>query len=130
MRTVDTHGTFEEILEGATDQVEEISRRLREIIVEVYPDVVEVPWPTQRIAGYGVGPKKMTEHFCYIGVLKDRANLGFYYGADLPDPNNLLDGTGKNMRHIKVTSVEMADLPEVRALLMHSVAERKSTLGI
>jgi hypothetical protein len=34
------------------------------------PDVVEVPWPRQRVIGYGVGPKKMSEHFCYVAVHK------------------------------------------------------------
>jgi hypothetical protein len=30
------------------------------------PGVTEVPWVAQKSAGYGVGPKKMSEHFCYI----------------------------------------------------------------
>ena len=36
-----------------------IAKHLKELILEIYPDVVEVPWPKQRIIGYGVGPKKM-----------------------------------------------------------------------
>ena len=40
--------------------------------------MVEVPWPKMRMASYGVGPKKKTEHFCYISAQKDDVNLGFY----------------------------------------------------
>jgi hypothetical protein len=60
MKTVDTHGSFDEALSGSSVQVHQIAGRLRELIVEVYPDLVEVPWPNQKIIGYGVGPKKIS----------------------------------------------------------------------
>ena len=28
--------------------------------------------------------------------------MGFYRGAELPDPAGLLEGTGKDMRHVKL----------------------------
>lgn len=77
MRTVGTHGSFDDALSGSSAQVKDIARRLRELIMEVYPGVVEVPWPKQRIIGYGIGPKKMSEHFCYIGAHREHVNLGF-----------------------------------------------------
>ena len=130
MKTVDTHGSFDDALAGSSDQVQEIARRLRELIVEVYPDVVEVPWPKQRIVGYGVGPKKMSEHFCYIGAHRDHANLGFYYGAELPDPEGLMEGTGQKLRHIKVRDTEGIDLSSLRRYVQLALDERKETLGI
>lgn len=130
METVDTHGTFEQALSGSSEQVKEIAERLRALIIEVYPGVVEVPWPKQKIIGYGVGPKKMSEHFCYIGAFSAHVNLGFYYGADLPDPLGLMDGTGKKLRHIKLKNMEAADQPAVRDILMASLEERKDVLGM
>ena len=47
MKTVKTHGSFDEALSGSSDQLKEIAERLRNLIVEVYPEVVEVPWPKQ-----------------------------------------------------------------------------------
>jgi hypothetical protein len=76
-----------------------------------------VAWPRQKIIGYGVGPKKMSEQFCYIAVFKQRINLGFYYGADLADPQNLLDGTGKLLRHIKISSPGQLEDPAIRQLI-------------
>ncbi len=67
-------------------------RRVRALIRSVMPDVVEVPWPRQRVVGYGVGPRKMSEHFCYLAIHKAHVNLGFNYGAELPDPDELLQG--------------------------------------
>jgi hypothetical protein len=108
---------FEEILSEASPNSQALARQARALIQDVMPGVVEVAWPKQKIAGYGVGPKKMSEQFCYIWVLKARINLGFYYGADLPDPEGLLEGTGELMRHVKITSLEQLDNPALRQLV-------------
>ena len=40
--------------------------------------------------------------FAYVGVFKAHVNLGFFHGAHLDDPADILEGTGKRMRHIKL----------------------------
>lgn len=40
--------------------------------------------------------------FGYVNVFKVHVNVGFFLGADLPDPAHLLQGTGKRMRHVKI----------------------------
>lgn len=40
--------------------------------------------------------------FAYVDVFKSHTNIGFFYGAHLDDPDGLLEGTGKNMRHVKL----------------------------
>jgi len=40
--------------------------------------------------------------FGYVNVFKSHTNVGFFYGAHLDDPAGLLEGAGKNMRHVKV----------------------------
>ena len=130
MKTVNTHGSFDEALFGSSCQVKEIARRLRKLIIDFYPEVVEVPWPKQKIIGYGVGPKKMSEHFCYIGAFSEHVNLGFYYGAHLPDPQGLLEGTGKKLRHVKVREVEEVAQPALDQLLQSSLEEREKALGM
>ena len=77
MKTIDTHGSFEDTITGTSTQVQELAHRVRRLIADVYADVVEVPWPHQRIVGYGVGPKKMSEHFCYVAAHAKYVNLGF-----------------------------------------------------
>ncbi len=108
---------FEEILTNASPAVQELAKRTRALIKEIMPGVVEVPWPKQKYAGYGVGPKKMSEHFCYIGVFKSHINLGFNYGAELPDPESLLEGTGALFRHIKITKREQLEHTALYQLL-------------
>jgi hypothetical protein len=130
MKTIDTYGSFEQAIEESSQEVQTIARRLRELIIEAYPDVIEVPWPHQKTVGYGVGPKKMSEHFCYLAPQSDRVNLGFFHGANLTDPNSLLEGTGKKLRHVKVRSVDQAEQPNIRDLLENSIEERSKVIGI
>jgi hypothetical protein len=40
-----------------------------------------------------------------------------------------MEGTGKNLRHIKVRSVADAQKPEIRGLIVQALAERKQALG-
>jgi len=40
--------------------------------------------------------------FAYVNVFNSHTNVGFFYGAYLEDPARLLQGTGKNMRHVKL----------------------------
>ena len=40
--------------------------------------------------------------FAYVDVFKRHTNIGFFYGAHLNDPAGVLEGTGKNMRHVKL----------------------------
>jgi hypothetical protein len=117
MRTVDNYGTFEDAVAKAGADARELAYQLRKLVAEVMPNVVEVPWPKMRMASYGVGPKKKSEHFCYISVQKDDVNLGFYYGAELPDPEELLQGTGKLLRHVKIRELKAIRRRALRRLL-------------
>ncbi len=40
--------------------------------------------------------------FAYVNAFKAHVNVGFFRGAELADPNGLLEGTGKFMRHVKL----------------------------
>jgi hypothetical protein len=111
---------FEQIITSADTTLAALARKTKALILEIMPDVVEVVWPNQGIAGYGVGPKKMSEQFCYIAVYRKHINLGFYYGAELSDPKGLLEGTGKLLRHIKITDPHQLKDPALFDLLKTS----------
>lgn len=129
---METHtdlGTFADIMAGKPAAVVAIATELREIIAALHPDVVEVPRKGDNAISYGVGPKKMSEAYTYIMPQKDRVNLGFFYGVGLADPHHLLEGTGKQLRHVKVRSLEAAQAAEVQALLAAALVERREALG-
>ncbi len=123
-------GTFGELMDIAVPEMRPVARRLREIIVDVDPDTVEVVRLGDGAATYGVGPRKMKEGYAYIMPYKNWVNLGFYRGAVLADPAGIMEGTGKKLRHVKVRSVENAGRPEIRALIEKALAERRQALGL
>jgi hypothetical protein len=124
MATNQTHGSFEDILAVARPELRPLCESLRKLIASLHPGFVEIVWPKHKIASFGVGPKKMTEHYAYIAVQSSHVNLGFYRGASLPDPRGLLEGAGKNLRHIKLRSVSAANDVAINALLRQAIKER------
>ena len=108
-------------------RVRDLAAGARALIEDVYPEVVEVPWPRQNVVGYGVGPKKMSEHFCYVAFHRDHVNLGFNQGAELPDPRGLLGGPGKTLRHAKISAPGDLEDPALRGLLEAARAHREAT---
>src|SRR5437879_3488224 len=124
MRTIDDYGTFEDAVARAGHKARDLAYQLRALVAEIMPNVMEVPWPKMRMASYGVGPKKKSEHFCYVSAQKDDVNLGFYYGAELPDPEELLEGTGKLLRHVKIREAKAIRSRALRQLLKVATKHR------
>ena len=118
IKTVGGNGTFEDVIAAAPTDIQALARAARELLADVMPGITEVPWARQKIAGYGIGPKKMSQHFCYIAPFKQHLNFGFMYGARLPDPEGLLEGAGRDLRHIKIRSAKQLESPALRALVV------------
>jgi hypothetical protein len=55
--------------------------------------------------------------FAYVDVFKSHTNVGFFYGAHLEDPAGLLEGGGKNMRHVKLKPRREVDSAALGALI-------------
>lgn len=47
--------------------------------------------------------------FAYVNVFTSHVNVGFFQGTELLDPNGMLVGTGKFMRHLKIRPGEEVD---------------------
>lgn len=55
--------------------------------------------------------------FAYVNAFKSHASVGFYHGASLADPAELLEGQGKHMRHVKLRPGEDIDAKALTALI-------------
>ena len=121
-------GTFEDLLRITSEPLRPIAEGLRAIVFETHPDTCETVRLGDRAATYGLGPRKMIEGYAYILPYKSWVNLGFFQGANLSDPERLLEGTGAKMRHVKIRSASDAERPAVRALLRAAIDERIAAL--
>ena len=54
---------------------------------------------------------------CFFTVGKNHVTFGFLRGTSLPDPANLLEGTGKNLRHVKLRSLDDLRKPALKKLI-------------
>jgi len=63
-----------------------------------------------------------------IAAAAHGVGLAFYYGADIPDPHKLLQGSGNQNRFIRLDSVETLARPEVDALIAAAIANGETAL--
>ncbi len=62
---------------------------------------------------------------CCFMVGKEHVTFAFMRGAALPDPEKLLEGTGKGVRHVKLRSVADVRRPGVKKLVLEAVKLNK-----
>ena len=97
----------DEYIEKQKSPQKEICQDLRNIILETYPDILEE-------MKYGV-PYYGNKY--YIVALKNHVNLGFTIKGLTKEEIDLLEGTGKTTRHIKIESLEEVDKEYIKNLL-------------
>jgi hypothetical protein len=64
--------------------------------------------------------------FAYVNVFTSHVNVGFFHGAALPDPDHLLQGAGKFMRHVKLRPGTPANAAALRRLVEAAYSDMKA----
>lgn len=65
----------------------------------------------------------LNDAFCHVAAYTLHVNLGFNRGADLADPNGVLQGSGKRIRHVRIESAEDLASPYVRDFIRRAAAQ-------
>ncbi len=99
MPNVDKATTLKDSSEQSS-HLQPVVAGLRALVKAAAPDVTEATNP------WGVPTFEFSGPMCYFMVNKNHVTFGFYRGTSLDDPKGLLEGTGKNLRHVKVRKVE------------------------
>lgn len=121
---------FTDMTAGSPPAVRDLALAARALIFEIEPRTVEVVWPRQRTAGYGTGPKKLSEHFCWLAPYTRHLTFGFFYGSELPDPTGILEpaqhvpGARHPMRHVLVSIRQQLADPALRAMVEIATTHR------
>ena len=85
------------------------------------PGAVEIVYDNYNALVIGFGPTARTsDAICSIALYPRWVTLFFLDGAALPDPRRILQGGGKIVRHVVLTSAAGVDAPAVRTLLRHA----------
>ncbi len=125
---IDTRlGSFDDLLAAAPEHAATL-RAVRALVEDVHPDAYEVASKKELSTWWGFGDGKMSHGYAYVMPHKAHVNLGFFQGVSLPDPEHLLEGTGKNLRHTKLKNAAAVARPAISALLVAARDERKAAL--
>ncbi|MFY9716784.1 MAG: DUF1801 domain-containing protein [Thermoplasmata archaeon] len=62
-----------------------------------------------------------TDLVCAVQEFSRHVGIEFWRGSALADPKGLLEGTGKNLRHVKLTTLSAASAPAFRTLLRSAI---------
>ena len=108
-------------LEAYDRHIADLALALREIVLEAAPDASESIYQVYTVAIWFGFSGKMKDMFCYIATNAGHVNLGFPRGATLPDPNRVLEGDGKSLRHIKFRSQRDVERPFVRRYIQAAI---------
>jgi hypothetical protein len=117
--------TVEEFISNYDPRVQFIFLELRKITSEALPETEEIFFEGWKNISYGSGESRSDKDLIlYIAPFKDSVNLGFFRGAQLPDKKNLLKGTGKLMRHLKIKSMSDYPLKDIKELILEAKEEK------
>jgi hypothetical protein len=67
--------------------------------------------------------------FAYVNVFKAHVNVGFFRGAEIADPEGLLEGTGKFMRHVKLRPERDVDVTALMKLIEAAYTDMRGRLS-
>jgi hypothetical protein len=86
------------------------------------PGAVQLVYDNYNALAIGFGPTQRASDAIFSIVLFPRwVSLFFLQGAKLPDPQNVLKGSGKKARHIVLADAGDLDKPAVRALMARAL---------
>lgn len=112
---------IKEYLADLTPKTKELVLKLRKLILATVPDLVEgVSWGN---LSYQTQKKR---YVCAISPHKAHVNLHFWRGREMQDPENLLQGTGKKLMHVKIEKLGDINEDAVKALVKEALELEKS----
>ena len=125
-----TERRIESFVAEYTPAIAEQLRDARQRLRAHFPRGVEMVFDNYNALVFGIGPTDRTrESFISIAGYPKWVTLFFLNGADLDDPQGLLEGDGKQVRGIRLKTPADLDAPAVAALIAQAVAPHREALA-
>jgi hypothetical protein len=86
-----------------------------------------LPRSREAVNAWGIPTFNFNGPLCYMMLGKHHLTLGFTRGTSLADDAGLLEGTGKNLRHVKLKEIEQLRDANLRQLLLEAAALNEGT---
>lgn len=115
------HPDFQLLLDFKEQKIIDLFSDLRQYILELYPDSNELLYHTHALTTVFSISEKLADAYCHIPVYTTHINLGFNKGTLLKDPNKLLTGTGRLIRHVKIEQLGDYRNPKMKSLIEEAI---------
>lgn len=121
-KTREVHPDFLKHLKNKEQVLIDLYLELRAFILNIHPKGNELLYHTHALTSLYSVSEKMGDAFCMIPIYTNHLNLGFNKGTLLEDPQNLLQGTGKWIRHIPIEKESDFKNEAVKELIKNAIA--------
>lgn len=123
----DAESRLRNFIEKFEPEHQALIRAVRRKLRKRFPTATEMAYDNYNFFVIGYSPtERPSDALISIAAGANGVGLCFIRGARLPDPQNVLLGSGKQTRFIRVPSEAVLDRPEVDALLDAAVADAKT----
>jgi len=113
--------TIETFLAGYPPEVRELALAARALLDIALPRAEETLDESAKVIGYGYGPGYKGV-VCTLILSQRGVKLGIARGAELPDPKQLMQGSGKVHRHVPLQTIADLKQPGLESLLKAALA--------
>src|SRR5579863_1998407 len=104
----------------------DLTLAVRKLVREEAPEATELVYDVYYTVALNYSlTGKPGDSFIHITVFPRWVNLGFTWGVRLQDPQRLLQGTGKQIRHIRITRAEDLEAPHIRRFVAAAISNAK-----
>ena len=118
-----------ELLARYDAKVQKLALAARKLILEEAPQASEFIYEVYTIADHFSFTNRPGDAFVFTTTHANWVNLGFNFGALLPDPDELLKGEGKLIRHVRIAQTADLRAPGVRELVRDAMAQAERPEG-
>jgi hypothetical protein len=102
--------------------IAKLVRSARSVLRKRYPTAIELVYDNYNALAIGYSPTERTSDVLFsLAVYPRWVDLYFMYGRSLPDPEKLLQGSGKQGAFVRLEDLSVLDRPAVKALLAAAV---------
>ena len=107
-------------LSGYPQEIRDVAERLRGVVHEAVPEVIERVRTGWRLIGYDVPLGRRTRYFAFVAPEPEHVHLGFEYGVLMADPDGLLRGAHLDLRKVRFVSYAPGDAIPTEALVRYT----------
>jgi hypothetical protein len=128
-RALDSEKELESFIKKFDSQHQAVIRAARQKLRKRFPTATELGYDNYNFFVIGFGPNENPSD-CIVTIAAAANGVGvcFVRGANLPDPDKVLLGSGKQTRFVRLPSAEVLDQPAIQKLLTVAAERAKTPL--